>query len=597
VGFCADLFDKLQQGNGKSNPYIQNVTLAPLPRPEVDQNPIKLYVGGPEIAPAIGQYIENADQEVLIQTYNLDHESDFWKEIMAALIALNEKAQGDNKEISVKIMVNMRVGPAAWATKSKSDPFEPWLKKNEREVYEITEGQCKTQVPNLKIKTVLHKHKSFNAYHSKVYVIDNKTVILCSGDPVKNSNYKNVRKGRTETATSIASPFLAKQLGAAFKYRFNKNRRRHPPVPRKFVKYGVTQANPGKLLLLVKSPSTDPLKRSLFFSPYKIAILEAIHRANKCIDIMMSNINDRDIIKALTKAANRGVKINVITGKWHCDSRETKPFMGGTNQAAIARLFKFIKKQYWDNVRVHWAIDSQQRLLQDDSDPRLGADASTTEVVHGKMVLVDEKWVLTGSSPLDMQALYHSAECDVLIEDETIAKEYKRRFNEVFNVNRDAEWHPTQQLPGNNAQPYPINFDGELFARLQNTIVKHLQRKVLKRLETKTYSIKKHSDYTNLTNEKIQDINALITSVSTVQTRRELYQLLNESSKDSNDNKLSHYRTGFFFRADPTSHGKTKTIRLLYGVMRKTFRSAERRHYDEQAVASHAPSPVSPQTP
>ena len=81
------------------------------------------------------------------------------------------------------------------------------------------------------------------------------------------------------------------------------------------------------VILLGKSQSSK--FSSPYQSPYKLCLIEMLKEAQTSVDIMVNNINDKEILQAIAACANKGVQINFILGRYHGDTVERLPFAGG----------------------------------------------------------------------------------------------------------------------------------------------------------------------------------------------------------------------------------------------------------------------------
>lgn len=398
----------------RDNPYVNHVTRASL----ASADNLKVFSRGAEIIPATQLCLERTHQEVLMQFYNFQDDCEAGTAIKEALIKINARAREVDKVITVKMMVNFRKGPAAYFTRSADDPFT-WLQQDDKGVYLSLHGK-KFYLDKLNIETKLHNHYLFDSYHSKQIIIDRKCLMLFSGDFTKVLDCKDGEVRQLEVVTVVDDHQLALNAASSFYERWNDGEQ---------VMMELIDTNHGEqnddgipVLLLEKKSSTDPIKRALYKSPLKIAFAEAVRSAEKNIKIMTPNINDDFIANEIVLALKRGITVQLFTGKYMNEQRQSQPGMGGTNLDNICKIYESLPISCWDNFQVNWACDNSGALV-------LGGSRQS---MHAKVVIIDDKVVLAGSSPLDKQAAYFSEESDILVVSPLVAEKYLRIFIPAF---------------------------------------------------------------------------------------------------------------------------------------------------------------------
>lgn len=396
-----------------SNPYLHRVVRCGLSSP--DDVDVSLY--GKEINPRTEALLRSAEHEVLMQFYNFDHACEAGAGVLRSLIYLNNKASQNGQHIKFRLMVNLRRGPAAFFTRKIDNPFS-WLKQDASGTY-IEFEQEKHYLNNLDIKVKSHIHYFFDSYHAKQVIVDRKQLMLRSGDIDWPLNHLDGVRRRVEIATVTQSEAAAAKAAESFMHRWH-------DCQLKLTKMEYDASGECPVLLLEKNESTDPFKRLGPQAPYKIAVLSLIKLAKKSIDIMISNINDSEIVDEITTAIKRGVQVRLTTGMYMNVVKESRPGMGGTNQDSINRIYAAIPLRLWERFDVRWACDEESNHL-------MGAD----KCMHAKVIIMDGDVVIAGSSPMDKQAMYHSSECDILFESSEIATRFSDQvFNPVFNAGR-----------------------------------------------------------------------------------------------------------------------------------------------------------------
>lgn len=192
--------------------------------------------------------------------------------------------------------------------------------------------------------------------------------------------------------------------------------------------------------LLNQSASFMPNFRS---SIYKTTLLKQINQlvSGDVINIAVSNINDPDIINCLARACNSGVIIRIAIGKYMNNFIENLPGGGGSNSKAIAKLTQLIDEKNKINLQVRWLVflENNQKSI---------GSTKFQQGIHRKYLSIhkqkndsreEEHIAFVGSSPLDVQAQFYSAELDVVINDKdqvTIANHdlFQREYNSGIDM-------------------------------------------------------------------------------------------------------------------------------------------------------------------
>lgn len=136
------------------------------------------------------------------------------------------------------------------------------------------------------------------------------------------------------------------------------------------------------------------------------------------INIMMYRLVDHDMIEALNRAAERGAKINVLL-----DSNKT---VAGFNIAYFPNLIAF--KDLSSKIVV--------RIFDPDYESFLHAKSALFELENGSKVLI------CGSANWTKSSLVTGSFNDLgvaIVADEALEKEYKKSFNEVWQLAKSRE--------------------------------------------------------------------------------------------------------------------------------------------------------------
>ena len=150
----------------------------------------------------------------------------------------------------------------------------------------------------------------------------------------------------------------------------------------------------GLALYHVFSPLVFPVAISSVFSPDNgDDIIILIDNAETSIDIEMYVFTSRDVIEALERAKNRGVKIRIII------ERNT---IGGSNAETYQELAS-------KGFNIRYASRSYK-------------------LTHSKFMIVDGTAVLVGSHNFSNSAIYKNREASVILRESTTVDEFSRAF-------------------------------------------------------------------------------------------------------------------------------------------------------------------------
>jgi len=377
---------------------------------------------GDKIYPKMKQIVSKAQHEVLIMGYKMDN-SDAEKDLVEALKSLNEKASLTGKKIRVRILINKKSGGAAIASNPTPDNI---FKKG------------MPNLSNLDFQYAEHVHSGFGSYHSKMIVVDNEIAMLSSCDLVSSNNYKNNESKYVDVSTILHGRDFVDNIRQDFVKGWNSDsseasggrKKEIPksiPMTEKKMDKDVKLIPAVNALYLSKKANGNIFRRSQL-SPYTIALIEAINRAETSINVLSPNLNHPLIIQALAEAVKRNVKVNISLDKNMNDFSEAKQVAGGTNQQGIQSLYDAImhlpdnKKALLD---VRWATNDEGDKL---------VKLKDTQHVHARMICIDDEIVFAGSSVLDKQSVYHSRECDVVMHSPVVATSYNEKiFNKIFS--------------------------------------------------------------------------------------------------------------------------------------------------------------------
>lgn len=351
-----------------------------------------------DINKATNDIVAEAQDYVLIQAYKFVKGKKSADELLAALKELNKKAELNGKKIKIYFLLNKRVGPAAIATGKYNDPrYEHQLK-----VFEDLAKEC----PNLEVNYTYHKHSGFDSYHTKYIVVDGKKAMVRGCDFGDSERF--------ETNLTVDGPVVQHVIDD-FCDGWNANSDKKINANSLYAEIDKNADVNDRIILLCKKEKKLASSKQ---NPFKIAILTAIQHAAHSINIMTPNVNDKEILDALIKAAKKGIAVKIYLGKFHNEKQEK--WYGGTN----LKWMEYLKNESYScatPIEVRWATHDD-KLVQD----------NTPQAMHGKVIIIDNAYVITGSSALDKQALCNSREADVFVQSSALAARYNTIFTNEF---------------------------------------------------------------------------------------------------------------------------------------------------------------------
>ena len=129
------------------------------------------------------------------------------------------------------------------------------------------------------------------------------------------------------------------------------------------------------------------------------SIVSLINDAQDTISVAVYSINNNQIVKALKKAHDRGVKIKILTDRLQASGKSSK----------VRELY-----DYGINIRVH----------------------SKNKIEHNKFAVFDGKTATTGSyNWTNPASVKNSENCLFLTDNKDIIEKYNNRFKYLWQIN------------------------------------------------------------------------------------------------------------------------------------------------------------------
>lgn len=156
------------------------------------------------------------------------------------------------------------------------------------------------------------------------------------------------------------------------------------------------------ILLFLVSFSVESKDLQIFFSPSnrcENSIIKLINQSEERIDVVVYAINNDDIVEALKKAQDRGVKIRILTDRLQASNKYSK----------VRELYN-----YGINIRVH----------------------SKHKIEHNKFAVFDNNVAMTGSYNWTNPATEKNSEnCVFFFRDRDAIEKYQNRFEYLWQIN------------------------------------------------------------------------------------------------------------------------------------------------------------------
>jgi hypothetical protein len=373
------------------------------PAEEVIEGP---FVRAIDVFSRLKQLIEDTEKELLICLHQFQSESPGAKDILDGIHHLKSKADKEHKTISVYIIINHQT-PSKYF--SEDQPQKSVT--DEMNLVALNSDY-------FKIQFAYHKSVLFGSTHARLVARDNLEVAILTGDPTNSST--DGENACIEVATLCKDSHLCEGIRNHFDKLWKDATDKTLSTVENTNLFLQTHSAPANVVYLGKNPITRPYTN--YHSPYKIALLVLLNQAKKNANVMISHLNDPDILNALLQCINRGVTVCLIVEPYRGQTAGSLPFAGQSNMESVQFLLKKISPTHRGHLNLHHDFKEDQLT-----------SSIRDETIYANIVIVDNSYVLTGSSFMDKQSL-RSGESDVLFLSSKLAKEYQGKiFEPLFN--------------------------------------------------------------------------------------------------------------------------------------------------------------------
>lgn len=381
---------------------------------------------GSEIHESIASFIENAERCLDMTFYKVSLKSEAGQQIVNALRALCAKAIANQKAISVRIIYNQRGWIAEKAYRMVGNPAgdkDTGLEALQAEL---------NQSPWFSLLFVAHEAQLMNSFHAKTMIADGRHMMILSLDPCSDNDRS---RRRFDTAVWVQGTEIAETAQTEFtrlwdeRYKETVKKEALQPAEDKLAApphVGAAQA-PNRAIYFSSTARLSPTATS-DFAPIKTALIAGIKHAVATVSLINPNLNDKDIIAELAKAASRGIRVEIVMGKYHNES--TEKHWGGSNHLMMCSLVDQVEQKARKNLHIRWPMNPETYTVVGNREPY---------TIHGRFTLIDKNLLLIGTSPYDYQAINNSREVDIAFEltRDQAEQFYQKAFIPQFYCARD----------------------------------------------------------------------------------------------------------------------------------------------------------------
>ncbi|MEE2743112.1 MAG: phosphatidylserine/phosphatidylglycerophosphate/cardiolipin synthase family protein [Bdellovibrionota bacterium] len=439
----------------------------------------RVYRTGDEIFGLTKSLIENAEHEVLLQTYLYEKNSLGVIKLREGVEALEARLKKEEKRgkkirpVNVKILVDNQSGIVGKIL-DKSGMLWKGLKKGNPDGHDVYGLGFKKPIDKkyVRIEVQLHNHTMLGSNHSKSVVVDRSQGIVMGANLMKyHDKFKKWGNISPETDHGFfVMGSVGKGLAEDFYFAWQKGSKYFTNDPDKMVpRAGYNEIDRLKRFKLPKVIDKWASKRILEKSvpmalvtkravnvpwtrnsknPQDQAFLSLFRNAKSNINIVSPNLNAPPLMDAMVEALKRGVNINILLSKNYQDFISKMPMAGGTNLKNVKKILKKVAKFAKKNPKkkvgvfnIRWFIDRKGRVSKESGTDKLKLAKWTS---HTKYMSVDNQITVVGSANMDSQSWYYSRELNIAIDHHEITRKW---CNLVFRTDflRAQKFNPKEK--------------------------------------------------------------------------------------------------------------------------------------------------------
>lgn len=409
---------RLKSYSGRGKKFVKNssasYSLRNAAQPQV-------LIGAKKIFTQAEKMIPLARRQILFQTWSFHAQSDPAKALFRGLARLQRKLWKSGRKgrpVHVWLLINVL----------------PWENKDQK-VQDLFKLKRKYKLANAYIKfhIGIWDTQLFAASHAKSLSIDNRFVLLTGANSSVKNNFKSSYFDLGFTFKGSVVSQINRNFRKAWKQAMEKDEdcsdnyangynsavncwERVKTSPKIQKSRPVRNSSCVPTLLVQNAARSNPF-RSIQRSSQNYALLRAIRGARKSINILTPNLNVPEVVQALIKAAQKGVRVRVVLSKGHEAKNENLPTRGGSNRVTLNKMAAMVNKRVCSSLSVRWYSKNGRKAVYGSLPPNS----------HAKYILIDNRITYIGSMNMDMQSWVNSRELGLLIDDSTLSKKWKKQ--------------------------------------------------------------------------------------------------------------------------------------------------------------------------
>ncbi len=412
-------------------------------------------LGGDNIFSSQADMIRRAKEEILLQTFMWEPNSIGADKLLKGLHKLSNdnpkrtpegKVLGkDNKPIKVCLLLNE---PGGIAFKIMCPGGQRINLQDPEVLLGLTENtknsdshQALLKLFDIEVRT--HRQELMNVAHSKTLVVDGQYAAL-TGANVQERNRPAIDPTDTIKFFDIGVTMegsVAQGLREDFVNNWNRSINQfHVTHNLEQKEYKAASENPSgsDLMILTKKSSLNPLKNSIS-NPQDQAILAAVNHAKERIQILASNFNTPELEKALLKAMDRGVKVDILVTATLNEGRLDNIFGGRSNISAFRHLFQNAKSPENCDLRCFKSLDDLPAFKFKSKEDKEDMYELNPVINHAKLMIIDSNVAITGSGNMDKVSWYHASETNIASFDPKFSADIQSKvFNPLWEASEKA---------------------------------------------------------------------------------------------------------------------------------------------------------------
>lgn len=433
----------------------------------------EVYRGGDAIFKKMGSLIENAQEEVLIQTFIFNFNGAGTKIIFDSIVKLEakRKAMKASRPVVVRFLFDIIgskkdfnffeiMGALRNGGRKRGSLFKDGKENGD---YQI-EFPKKLDPKYVRFEIKAHRHAALRAVnHSKSLVVDrNKSLV--TGANFVGYHHSDELSGREElmvdhgffllgeVAMGLADDFYSLwSKDAGKKDGFSSEYNGNVPADKMYQYNGsslgkakfslrmnaLSKANlegPYTMGIVGKKASGQVREKEDGMNPQNMAIISVLKNAKSHVNIVTPNLNSMVFMKEIVNTLSRNVVVNFLISKDYQNYNGPRQ-EGGTNAEAVEwiknKRKELVKKHGEDAIglfNLRYFVSRGGNVSGKRAGERYKVASILTEKFwnhnHTKFLSADNQVVIAGSANMDEQSFYNSRELNVVFDGYKLAKKW-----------------------------------------------------------------------------------------------------------------------------------------------------------------------------